>query len=164
MKLKSLLCCLMVSVSLYSYAEPIEVPQYDDLSKARLSSIECLSANLYHESRSESNLANIKIISVVLNRVNSGNYPNDICEVVFQRKQFSWTSDKLSDKILDKKQYIRLYRLSEQAIINKDFILSISDGVNHYHTVTSSPYWSTSGRMVYKGTVDNHRFYKQSGF
>ena len=161
MKFKTLTACLLLGTSLYSQAEPIQIPQYDDLPKARLSSIDCLAVNLYHESRSESDLANIKIISVVLNRVNSVNFPNDICSVVFQPYQFSWTNDNLSDMIQDTYQYERLYRLTEQVLINKQFVMKFSEGSDHYHTVTTKPYWADSERMVYIGTVGNHKFYKR---
>lgn len=68
-----LLGCSVLSLNLH--ASYYEVPQYKDLAKARLSSIECLAVNAYHESRSESDLANIAIFSVVMNRVSDKRYP-----------------------------------------------------------------------------------------
>ena len=161
MNIKNITLGLLLSFSLILHSEPIDIPQYDDLNKARLSSQQCLTVNLYHESRSESDIANMMIIMVVLNRADDTRYPNDICSVVFQRKQFSWTSDKLSDKINDEFQYERLYRLVEQALLNKEFLLDMSEGVTHYHTVTSNPYWSSSKRLQYINTIDNHKFYRR---
>ena len=126
----------------------------------RLSTIECATVNLYHESRSESDISNTMILFVMLNRVDDKRYPNTLCEVVFQRKQFSWTHDGKSDKINDINQYKRLYKLSERVIMNKELIQSLSEGVTHYHTKAINPYWSKSRDMEYVTTLDNHVFYK----
>lgn len=141
-------------------ADYYKVPKANDLSKERLSSVECIAVNLYHESRSESDLANIAVIASVLNRVKDKRYPNDVCKVVFQKHQYSWTSDGLSDSIHNDKQYKRLYKLTEKFIINKKVLLELSKGIDHYHTVNIKPYWSASDKLKYVTTVDNHKFYK----
>lgn len=153
-----LLGCPMLSLNLN--ALPYEIPQYNDLAKARLSSVECLAVNAYHEARSESDLANVAIFSVVMNRVNDDRYPNDVCKVVFKKHAFSWTGNGLSDKIHNTKQYKRLYKLAEKFILNRNTMMSLSQGVDHYHTVNSKPYWSESDKLKYIMTVDNHKFYK----
>lgn len=137
----------------------IEPPPYYDMENRPLSDIECAAVNLYHESRSESDYANIYIMAVVFNREDSLRFPDSICDVVFQKSQFSWTSDGLSDEIKDLEQYDRLYRLVVRAIINRVFIQSMSEGVDHYHTKAISPLWSRSDQMRYIGSVDNHLFY-----
>ena len=43
---------------------------------------ECLSLNIYHESRSDSFAGRIAVADVTLNRVDSNLFPNTICEVV----------------------------------------------------------------------------------
>jgi len=58
----------------------------------------CGAQNIYHESRGESNLGQIAVAHVVRNRVESPKYPNTVCEVVWQPKQFSWTHDGRSDE------------------------------------------------------------------
>lgn len=143
-----------------SQADDFVIPNHKDLSKVRLSSVECLAVNLYHESRSESDIANLNVLSVVLNRVKDKRYPNDICKVIFQRKQYSWTGDGLSDEIKDTGQYRRLYKITEEFLMNREFMLKHSEGVTHYHTNNIRPYWTKDKRMKFIGVVDNHTFYK----
>jgi spore germination cell wall hydrolase CwlJ-like protein len=99
------------------------------------------------------------VMSVVMNRVSSRRFPNDVCEVVFDKYAFSWTKDRLSDEILDKKQYHRLYKLAEYFIINREVVLELSEGVDHYHTTSVHPYWADSDELGYTMTVDDHKFY-----
>ena len=51
----------------------------------------CLALNIYHEGRGESSKGQAAIAAVTMNRVRSKYYPDTVCEVVWQRKQFSWT-------------------------------------------------------------------------
>src|SRR5262245_39084047 len=44
----------------------------------------CLADAIYHEARSETEAGQMAVAEVVLNRVNSGKYPNSICGVVYQ--------------------------------------------------------------------------------
>ncbi|WP_255491112.1 cell wall hydrolase, partial [Spartinivicinus marinus] len=36
---------------------------------------------------------------ITINRVNNKKWPNSICAVVYQDKQFSWTHDQLTDSM-----------------------------------------------------------------
>lgn len=160
-KLPMLIVMIILTVLLATFdtkADTIEVPMYNNAETARLGSLECAALNLYHESRSESDMANVMVMAVVLNRVKDPRYPNTICGVVFQHKQFSWLSDNLSDKVYDKKQYLRLYKLAEEVILNKDFVLQMSEGVTHYHATKIHPFWADS--LKYKTTLDKHKFYR----
>lgn len=50
----------------------------------------CLSSVIYWEARGEPLQGQIAVAQVVLNRVKSKQYPNTVCKVVKQKKQFSW--------------------------------------------------------------------------
>ncbi len=50
----------------------------------------CLAVAIYFEARSEMLVNQIKVAEVIMNRVVSTKYPNDVCEVVKQSKQFSF--------------------------------------------------------------------------
>jgi hypothetical protein len=53
----------------------------------------CMVHNVYHESRGESVLGQAAVAYVTLNRVRSPAYPDSVCDVVWQKGQFSWTED-----------------------------------------------------------------------
>ena len=57
----------------------------------------CLAALIFFEARGESLEGQIAVGEVAINRVESPRWPNDICAVVMQKKQFSYTHDGLSD-------------------------------------------------------------------
>ena len=54
----------------------------------------CLADNIYHEARDQGDKGMIAIAYVTINRMMHKNYPDSICEVVYQRArktcQFSW--------------------------------------------------------------------------
>ena len=59
--------------------------------------IMCLAMNVYWEARNQSIAGQVAVAQVTMNRVASPDYPNDVCGVVHQHKQFSWQWDGKSD-------------------------------------------------------------------
>jgi spore germination cell wall hydrolase CwlJ-like protein len=62
----------------------------------------CLAVAIYFEARGEEPVHQIKVAEVIMNRVESDKYPNTICEVVKQHKQFSFLNGA-PELIIDKK-------------------------------------------------------------
>ena len=138
------------------------VPQYKDILVAeRVDSTHLLTYNLYHEARSESDLANIMILNTVFNRVEDKHYPSTVEGVILQKWQYSWVNDKQSDLIKDEKRYKELYKLVEYYLTNKEVLGKLSPMVDHYHTKSVSPKWSKSVRMKELFTIDQHIFYER---
>ena len=63
------------------------IEQYSLKEKEKM----CLARNLFYEARGEGEHGMVLVGHVTLNRMKSPRYPNSICEVVYQPKQFSWT-------------------------------------------------------------------------
>lgn len=51
--------------------------------------VKCLARAIYHEARGEILEGKIGVASVVINRTKSGAFPERVCEVVYQPKQFT---------------------------------------------------------------------------
>lgn len=134
-------------------------PRINNLLSEHVGTRVCLVYNLYHESRSESDMANIMVLNTVFNRVKSKHYPNTPCDVIKQPKQYSWLDDGRSDNMRNLKQVKRLTKLVDKYLMNKEMFLSLSEKVNHYHTNSISPAWSKSKRMKKVAVIDNHTFY-----
>ena len=47
---------------------------------------DCMTANIYHEARGESLKGQYAVAHVVMNRIHHEQFPNSVCEVVFQPK------------------------------------------------------------------------------
>ena len=70
------------------------IGQSPDVLSITAASILCLSSVIHHEAQGESFEGQVAVASVVLNRVESHRFPNTVCEVLKQPKQFSWYSKK----------------------------------------------------------------------
>jgi len=154
-------------------AVDFEPTQPEIIIPALDSEIICLAKNIYFEARGESVFGKVAVASVTLNRVESPNFPDTICGVVYQAKlsqwhleqgrevpllnqcQFSWYCDGKSDEIYDHKTYESIYKLAE-LVYNMD--IDVTDGATHYHADYVEPNWSKSMPMV--AVVDTHIFYK----
>jgi len=118
--------------------------------------IKCLADNIYFEARNESVKGQLAVAHVTANRVKSEKYPNTICSVVWEYRQFSWTLDGKSDVPKNKKAYkhskeMAIYVLKANAI---DFTY----GATHYHATYVRPYWAKNLKHIMN--IDNHIFYK----
>ena len=58
------------------------------------SEIDCLAKTIYHEARGETEAGKKAVAMVTINRVNNPMFPDSICRVVYEPRQFSWTLDK----------------------------------------------------------------------
>lgn len=61
-------------------------------SPALASETDCIARAVYHEARGEPVLCQEMIADVVINRMQHPRFPDTACKVVYQRRQFSWTS------------------------------------------------------------------------
>jgi len=123
----------------------------------------CLALNIYHEARNQPLDGKIAVAHVVLNRVESPRFPDDICSVIYQgvnkgkhRCQFSWACDGKSDKPREKRAWA-----DSQAIAASVLSLDTKDptkGGTHYHTTASTPYWRKHLEKTRR--IQDHVFYK----
>lgn len=117
----------------------------------------CLSLNVYFEARDQPIAGQVAVAQVTMNRVADPRYPDTVCEVVYERDQFSWYWDGKSD-------YPTEERAWEQAQLVASAVLAGSvhselEGVTHYHAVYVQPYWSRAEEMNYITQIADHRFY-----
>ena len=118
----------------------------------------CLAVNIYFEARSESAQGMLAVGLVTLNRVKSKRYPSTICKVVWQRKQFSWTHDGLSDTPRNRRAWKMSQAIARMVI--EDYIVASYDftkGALWYHANYVSPTWSKKGKPT--TTIGAHIFY-----
>lgn len=120
----------------------------------------CLALNIFFEARAEPLMGQLMVAEVTLNRVEDKRFPDTVCEVVYQRKQFSWTHDGKSDKpskypYLDRKLWPEIKQLAKDIIDGK--IDMPRNGATHYHATYVEPAWADSLEVV--GRVGQHIFY-----
>ena len=118
----------------------------------------CLAKNIYFEANNQSYVGQQAIAWVTLNRVHSGDYPNTICGVVFQYKQFSWTIDGKHRNPRSVKKFSVALAAAITVYNNYGRVEDPTKGATMYHTVYIVPYWHHD----YKPTViiGDHIFLK----
>lgn len=122
----------------------------------------CLATAIFFEARGESYDGKLAVGQVIMNRVESEKFKNDVCSVVYRKHQFSFTSDGLSDDPLEyalknpieMKAWINSIFAADDVINNKVDILPTS---TYYHSINVNPNWATA--FQYDGRIGNHLFY-----
>lgn len=128
--------------------------EFVDFNQAR-----CLATNIYFEARGESKLAQKAVAWVTLNRVEDPKYPDTICDVVWDRKQFSWTHDGKSDVPKEKQAWLEAQLTAIQVLIDQQIGGDDpTDGSTMFHAASIKPYWRK--QYVVTSRIDNHIFYK----
>jgi N-acetylmuramoyl-L-alanine amidase len=115
----------------------------------------CLSNNIYHEARGESQAGQIAVAYVTLNRVEKPDFGDTICEVVNDRHQFSWTSNGKSDVIKDREAYVKSMRVAINTIqgIEPD----PTEGATYfYNPRVANPAWSRE--FTVSAVIGQHKF------
>lgn len=117
----------------------------------------CLAHNLYFESRGESALGQRAVAWVTINRMLSEQFPDTICDVVWQDKQFSWTHDGKSDQPQDEQALAQAESMAREVLKNYDIRPDPTEGSLFFHAGRVNPSWRTSFNRVVQ--IDNHIFY-----
>lgn len=120
--------------------------------------VHVLALNMYHEARGEGPDGMQMVGEVTLNRVYDEEWPDNICDVVYQRRQFSWTHVKGDHTPYNKELWEESLHLAE-ALINGE-IDYFNNGATHFlnpNKVSRIPRWAREYDLV--GRIGNHVFY-----
>lgn len=125
-------------------------------SPAVVSEWQCMLKNIYHEARGEGVEGMKAVALVTLNRAKQQN--KTVCEVVYQRKQFSWTNTAKGRNKSLTGNIDTAHRIASQAMAGglDDF----TGGATHYHTVKVKPVWRKALDKV--ATINSHIFYRNN--
>ena len=117
--------------------------------------MECLAGTVYFESKGESLAGQLAVARVVLARAESSRFPNTICGVVYQRKQFSFIRGGKMPRI-DKNHRHWSNAVAIAKIAVNDAWKSEVEGALFFHARYVSPGW----RLRRMARIDNHIFYR----
>tara|TARA_A100001011_G_scaffold393745_1_gene484390 strand:+ start:4859 stop:5395 length:537 start_codon:yes stop_codon:yes gene_type:complete len=132
----------------------------------------CLAQNIYFEAANQPKAGRMAVAHVVLNRVEDGQFPNTVCDVIYQAKwgknwkgndyplrnkcQFSWFCDGKSDEPTDSVTWMESIKLAGW-ILDGSYP-DITEGALWYHTTTVDPYWNDY--LTSTVIINDHIFYK----
>ena len=117
--------------------------------------IMCLAMNVYWEARDQSLAGQVAVAQVTMNRVASPDYPNDVCSVVHQKKQFSWYWDGKSDVPREEEAWYRAQMVATGVYAGSGHV--DLEFATHYHAVYVQPYWTSEFVLV--AEIGDHKFY-----
>jgi len=118
-----------------------------------LSALMWLTLNVYHEARSEDQLAQVAVAHVTINRVRERR--QSVKEVVLDSKQFSWTHTQQSWIPTDMKALLECLESSVIAVKGYDF----TKGSTNYHRQDKKPIWRKD--LTFITQVGVHKLYKR---
>jgi spore germination cell wall hydrolase CwlJ-like protein len=117
----------------------------------------CLALNVYWEARNQSVAGQLAVAQVTLNRVADPRYADNVCDVVYQHKQFSWYWDGKPDTPKEHRAWETAFLVASAALAGSGHVEV--QGVTHYHAVYSKPFWKD--HMVRVATIGDHIFYAE---
>jgi spore germination cell wall hydrolase CwlJ-like protein len=118
----------------------------------------CLVTAMFFEARDQPITGMEMVAEVIMNRVEHPSFPDTVCDVVYERKQFSFANKGYASlydyQEPDDRKAARLAREIALRYLQGDRLGSTS---THYHKVTVSPEWKYE--FVLDGKVEDHIFY-----
>lgn len=126
--------------------------------------LDCLSEALYFEARGETVKGQFAVAEVIVNRVKSERFPDDVCGVIHQgtgRKygcQFTYTCDGQAEIIAEPDAFARVQKVARATLDGR--VPPLTEGATHYHTTAVQPGWA----RVYTRTarIGVHVFYRHT--
>ena len=130
----------------------------------RQKQLDCLARNIYHEAGYEPFEGKVAVAQVTINRTESGQFPSDICQVVYQKNvvyqkvlcQFSWYCDSASVmKPMNGPVYTESMEVAKKVLLEGFRIDSVKSAL-YYHADYVNPGWGKP--QVAK--IGRHIFYR----
>lgn len=124
----------------------------------------CLALNIYKEAGYEPFEGKVAVAQVTLNRTKHPEFPNEICDVVYQKNkftgkvvcQFSWYCDTIHrNRPVNKEMYDESFRVAKMVYL-EGFKLESLEGAIYYHADYVSPNW----RKPKITKIGQHIFYR----
>jgi spore germination cell wall hydrolase CwlJ-like protein len=132
-------------------------------AQLRQKQLDCLARNIYHEAGGEPFEGKVAVAQVTINRVESGAFPSDICQVVYQKNivyekvlcQFSWYCNSASlKKPMNGPVYTESMEVAKKVLLEGFRLPSINNAL-YFHADYVNPKWGK--KPVAK--IGRHIFY-----
>lgn len=132
-------------------------------AEQRAKAEKCIAQAVYFEARSERLRGQIAVAQVVMNRVFSSFYPNDVCGVVYQNAhqhlacQFTFACDGLPERITEWRSWRRARRIAKRTLDGKIWVTEVGKST-HYHAAYVRPRWARTMKKFARHGL--HTFYR----
>ncbi len=154
-----------VNLRLDYFSRGVVVTNSDVITiEQRQRQLDCLAINIYREAGYEPFEGKVAVAQVTLNRASNKNFPQDICQVVYQKSvimekvvcQFSWYCDRaVMARPVNKESYNESYEVAKKVLL-EGFKLKVLDDALFYHADYVNPKWNKEKI----GKIGRHIFYR----
>jgi hypothetical protein len=140
---------------------PIERLHLEGKSLARAE--RCLANAVYFEARDQPYKGQVAVAQVVMNRVFSGFYPEDVCGVIYQNAdhhlacQFTFACDGKRKVINERGAWARANRIAKETLAGKLYEPAVGTAT-HYHALYVHPNWVREMHKLVRFGI--HSFYR----
>lgn len=121
--------------------------------------LQALALNIYHEARGETEEGMRMVGEVTINRVSSSHYPDTICDVVYQRGQFSWVSSRKNKTPKEIEAWQKSLEIAQELL--DENVASYAHLATHFinkNDMKRLPRWVRKFNKV--ETIGDHTFYR----
>jgi spore germination cell wall hydrolase CwlJ-like protein len=126
--------------------------------------LDCLAKNIYHEAKGEPFEGKVAVAQVTINRAASGQFPSDICKVVYQKNivydkvlcQFSWYCEQATVAKPKNTAAYKECQIVARQVLLEEFRLPSLNKALYFHATHINPGW----KKEKVATIGNHVFYK----
>lgn len=124
----------------------------------------CLARNIYHEAGGEPFEGKVAVAQVTMNRVESGQFPEDICRTIYQKNkvyekvvcQFSWVCDRDTGiRPLNRAVYAESMDVAKKVLLEGFRLPGLKDAM-YFHGDYINPGW----RRERIAKIGRHIFYR----
>lgn len=135
-----------------------DIIQVKDKVNYTRNDLECLTKNIYYEAGVESQVGKFAVAHVTVNRLKTGHWGNSICQVVYAKKQFSWTVAKKLPRLESK-----LWAESESVarkVLAGHRVRGLTRSLYYHAVYIKDPTWVDA--QYEAGQIGNHVFYNRA--
>jgi hypothetical protein len=165
-----MLIALLASVKLLNWAVDTKLSNTEEVigsdvtTKIRDQQLGCLAKNIYHEAANEPFEGKVAVAQVTLNRAASGQFPDDVCKVIYQKNklyekvicQFSWYCDRtVKFRPVNQAAYDESMAVAKKVLLEGFRLPSLKNAL-YYHAAYIDPRWNR--KRITK--IGQHIFYE----
>ena len=133
-------------------------------AEVRNNQLDCLARNIYYEAGNQPFEGKVAVAQVTINRAESGQFPKDICQVVYQKNvvyervlcQFSWYCETATIMRPKNTAVFKESEMVARQVLLEGFRLPSLQKALYFHATHINPKWNREKVAVIAG----HVFYK----
>lgn len=118
-----------------------------------MTSLMCMAVAVFFEARGEPQAGQMAVAQVIMNRLADQRYPDDVCGVVFENKQFSFANAGGSFDLPDTQAARGALEVAQDFMDGETYPINAT----HYHTRAVSPVWRHAFKL--ESAIGAHVFY-----